>query len=223
MQYLQNMPLSSSHLNLDVLLGNIVASVLIGCSYCSTQPRSTTLPSCGYEGNSDIYGLGIRVGIYLQWISGLLSKVFLEEKDLRDVLNENAIFLLAVFLATVLFVTDTIGGVHGVDILIMLHIFFGSIYTIFVDEHIVSRIEYLSSLMGILFKSGIATGMVAIGVWFWFYDTHVPLHSGCSQYAFLFGRVGFYSKSTTMAFKAFAVIKFDAMCICDVGYNICED
>jgi hypothetical protein len=42
--------------------------------------------------------LGIRVGIYLQWISGLLSREFLEEKDLRDVLNENA---------RVLLVTDT--------------------------------------------------------------------------------------------------------------------
>ena len=172
----------------------------------STQPRSPTLPTCGYEGNSDVYGLGIRVGIYLQWISGLLSKAFLEEKDLRDVLNENAIFLLAIFLATVLLVTDTISGVHSVDILIMLHIFFGSIYTIFVDEHIIARIEYFSSLMGILFKSGIATGMAVIGVWFWFYDTPAPLNPGCSQYAFLFGRVGFFSKSTIMAFKAFAVI-----------------
>ena len=172
----------------------------------STQPRSTALLTCGYEGNSDVYGLGIRVGIYLQWISGLLSKAFLEEKDLRDVLNENAIFLLAIFLATVLLVTDTISGVHGVDILIMLHIFFGSIYTIFVDEHIIARIEYFSSLIGILFKSGIATGMAAIGVWFWFYDTPIPLNSNCSQYAFLFGRVGFYSKSTIMVFKAFAVV-----------------
>jgi hypothetical protein len=170
------------------------------------QPRAAALPTCGYEGNSDVYGLGIRVGIYLQWVSGLLSKAFLNEEALRDVLNENAIFLLAIFLATVLLVTDTISGVRSVDILIMLHIFFGSIYTVFVDSHILNRIEYFSSLMGIVFKSGVATGMAAIGVWFWFYDVHPPTDPTCSQYAFLFGRVGFFSKGTIMAFKAFSMI-----------------
>lgn len=171
------------------------------------QSRSSTLPTCGYEGISEVYGLGIRVGIYLQWMSGIICKDFLGEDALHDVLNENTIFLFAIFLATILLVTGTISGVHSVDILIMLHIFFGSIYTIFADERrVTARIEFFSSLIGILFKSGVATGMAAIGVWFWFYDIHVPADPTCSQYAFLFGRVGFYSPGTIKAFKAFSVI-----------------
>ena len=164
------------------------------------------MDTCSYVGNSDVYGLGIRVGIYLQWISALISKTFLSQEGLRDVLNDNAIFLLAIFLATVLLVTDTISGVHQVDILIMLHIFFGSIYTIFYDARIRKWIDSVSSFLGIVFKSGTATGMAAIGIWYWFYAINIPENSGCSTYAFLFGRVGLYGSHTIMAFKAFSVL-----------------
>jgi hypothetical protein len=168
------------------------------------QPRAETLPACGYVGNSEVYGLGIRVGIYLQWVSSLLCKAFLDDESLRDILNENATFLLAIFLATILLVTDTISGVHNIDVLIMLHIFFGSIFTVFFGADIGERIEYFSSLVGIIFKTGMVTGMAAIGVWFWFYDIHAPVEPVCSSFAFLFGRVGLYSKHTLLSFKVFS-------------------
>ena len=81
-----------------------------------------------------------------------MSKVFLGEEALRDVLDENVIFLLGISLATALFVTDTIAGVYSIDILIMLHIFFSSIYTIFVDNLILDRMEFFPSLIGIVFQ-----------------------------------------------------------------------
>ena len=65
--------------------------------------------------------------------------------------------------------------------------------------------------MGILFKSSVATGMAAIGIWFWFINLVAPDDPGCSSFAFLFGRVGLYSKHTMMSFKAFSVLN---MIIC---------
>jgi len=39
------------------------------------------LNTCDLEGNSDFYGLGVRVGFYAQWISTLLGNVFVREQD----------------------------------------------------------------------------------------------------------------------------------------------
>lgn len=52
----------------------------------------------GLEGNPDLYGVGIRIGIYLQWISSLLTNVFIPS-GISDSLDTNSIFLFAVFIA----------------------------------------------------------------------------------------------------------------------------
>lgn len=90
------------------------------------MPSKLTNASCGYVGNSDIYGLGIHVGIYLQWVAGILSKAFLEEEDMHDIFNESSIFLITIFVAIILLITNFIEDTHNVNTLIMLHIFFST-------------------------------------------------------------------------------------------------
>lgn len=58
------------------------------------------MSSCGFEGNPDFYGLGIRVGIYLQWITAYLANHFLQEAT-DSSLETNTIFLVALFVAMV--------------------------------------------------------------------------------------------------------------------------
>ena len=52
----------------------------------------------GLIGDPDLYGLGIRIGIYLQWISTLLTN-FLIPSGVSDSLDTNSIFLFAIFIA----------------------------------------------------------------------------------------------------------------------------
>ena len=62
-------------------------------------PNIVAQQAClGLQGNPDLYGLGIRIGIYLQWISSLLTNVFLPS-SVSDSLDTNSIFLFAVFIA----------------------------------------------------------------------------------------------------------------------------
>jgi hypothetical protein len=106
-----------------------------------------------YIGNSDAYGLGIRLGIYLQWTTSVLNKwVFSDSEHLREVLNENAIFFLSIFIATIVLAATGDPKPHAVDIIILEHIFFGSIYTVFFDGNIIDNLERISSFWGILFK-----------------------------------------------------------------------
>ena len=49
-------------------------------------------------GIPDLYGLGIRAGIYFQWVSSLLTNVLIPS-GVSDALDTNSIFLFAVFIA----------------------------------------------------------------------------------------------------------------------------
>lgn len=55
-------------------------------------------PCLGLTGDPDLYGLGIRIGIYLQWISSLLTNVLIPS-GVSDSLDTNSIFLFAIFIA----------------------------------------------------------------------------------------------------------------------------
>ncbi|KAK0619016.1 hypothetical protein B0T14DRAFT_198914 [Immersiella caudata] len=64
---------------------------------------SDTTPTCGFEGNSDMYGLGIRLGIYMQWLSAILCNALLTDPTTeRGIMNTalvyNVALLVVVFL-----------------------------------------------------------------------------------------------------------------------------
>jgi hypothetical protein len=52
---------------------------------------------CVFSGNSDLYGLGIRLGIYLQLFSTLLANDLLTLEVQEDAKTTNAIIMIAVF------------------------------------------------------------------------------------------------------------------------------
>ena len=63
------------------------------------SPNVVAQQAClGLTGDPDLYGLGIRIGIYLQWISSLLTNVLIPS-GVSDSLDTNSIFLFAIFIA----------------------------------------------------------------------------------------------------------------------------
>ncbi|MCJ1265016.1 hypothetical protein MMC22_004891 [Lobaria immixta] len=85
-------------------------------AFQSIQSNST-LCSQGFEGNEDLYGLGIRVGIYLQWITSLVANNLLPEsrKELQRVW---LVFSLAVCIATMIS-SFAVTCVFGIEIEIL--------------------------------------------------------------------------------------------------------
>src|SRR4051812_25170410 len=99
------------------LVGSLVPSMMVSVSALVFGPRdsfASPLPhfpaagmlsyraspsKCsGFEGNPDLYGLGIRVGVYLQWFSGIIAHSF-HADSVPDLLGTNTIFLMALFTA----------------------------------------------------------------------------------------------------------------------------
>jgi hypothetical protein len=91
----------------------------------STNNDNTTIPICGFEGDQDVYGLGIRAGIYLQWFATVLVYNFLpEEVSSAEAINTG--FQFSVLVALV-YRTVTDSGIYGVEAYIMLMLCIGGL------------------------------------------------------------------------------------------------
>ena len=78
--------------------------------------------SCGFEGDADAYGLGIRLGIYLQWISWYLVTEFVTS-DERSLIVTMSAFDTALLVA-ILVLTFDARCTYAIEIIIMLFIIF---------------------------------------------------------------------------------------------------
>ncbi|KAL7907404.1 hypothetical protein GGI35DRAFT_88214 [Trichoderma velutinum] len=79
--------------------------------------------SCGREGRPDMYGLGIRLGIYFQWFGEILVEFF-DEADVSDIRLLGLLFSGAIVLALLVEIVNH--NVQAADIYIMLQLAGGS-------------------------------------------------------------------------------------------------
>ncbi|MCJ1247494.1 hypothetical protein MMC30_004708 [Trapelia coarctata] len=82
----------------------------------------------GLQGNADFYGLGIRIGIYLQWISSLLTNLY-APNAVSDSLDTNSIFIFAVLVA-MFSATASSEGFRPAEASIMLQLCFGYLLSV---------------------------------------------------------------------------------------------
>jgi hypothetical protein len=98
----------------------------------STQDHTSTLSPrqelCpGIEGNPDFYGLGIRIGVYLQWLSSWLSNT-INPSGAATNHDANTTFLLAILIATE--VARENGELKPAETYIMLLLSSGFVFTV---------------------------------------------------------------------------------------------
>jgi hypothetical protein len=108
---------SSSYLLIAIAASGCIASRLPHSTVLPSVSRQLSSPGWTFIGNSDLYGLGIRIGIYLQWISGLLANSFLAD-SVQDLLATNTIFLIALFTALAIISAEDIVLAAEVTILL---------------------------------------------------------------------------------------------------------
>ncbi|KAI8221783.1 hypothetical protein K4K53_007294 [Colletotrichum sp. SAR 10_77] len=82
---------------------------------------------CAIDGNGDLYGLGVRIGVYCQWVSSWI-RMLVDEESIEDVHGVNAIFVFAVIIATIL--AQFHRDVKPIELYIMLQISLGFFITV---------------------------------------------------------------------------------------------
>jgi hypothetical protein len=157
--------------------------------------RQSPAKTCDFEGNSDIYGLGIRLGIYFGWISSCISTHGRFDKQLAngwptDLVNAAFIFEIAIFIATVVLATNLKSTVHSVELMLMTLIFFGDFYFVQVAAVIANRMFFsMYSLAGLILRVALCLAMLSFSVWLWFPGFDQFQQTPCGSYVFIFAKV----------------------------------
>jgi hypothetical protein len=120
---------------------------------------ATASQICGFSGNVDLYRIGIRAGLYLQWIATLFTTIFVpgDEEATRVV---NLLIQSAIFVGLIL-LTDR-HQVHPVEPAITIWLLFGALSSLTGSG--INPLGRFSGGFRVLLYSGIA-GYTS---WFWF-------------------------------------------------------
>ncbi|KAM3469657.1 hypothetical protein MY8738_010040 [Beauveria namnaoensis] len=171
--------------------------------------------SCPVEGQPDLYGLGIRIGIYIQMlavqISGLLSIVLRQD----DYLGESVVlFILAVGSVLIkLIVHKQILAVEAAPMVALL----------LAQVSVCRAVSRMGFVVGVIFAVEFC-GLSSLFVWFWWHGMDVLGRSPCADdKAFFFAKVSLWGWFRTMnkVFAIFTAIAAGMMAIMYIfGYTV---
>jgi hypothetical protein len=160
------------------------------------------IAACLPQGNADMYGLGIRLGFYLQWSASILANLLMLESKIMSTRFALNSFTAAVFIA--LSVQTASRGLSDLDRYVTLLLCFGPSYanipiffwrllTCFKKNLDPTRWSAAPSSVSTRFFSGlILIGIAILQFIFWGAIRH-DSEELCPAYAFLFARVSLYS------------------------------
>ncbi|KAK1252987.1 hypothetical protein MKX08_004174 [Trichoderma sp. CBMAI-0020] len=164
---------------------------------------STQCPS----GNSDLYGVGVRVGLYAQWVATLLVTVF-DPKTEASYRIANLIIQWSIFLGLC---TQSGRGDPVVGAIITQYLLFGSLSSVTGDG--IGHFGHFSGIFRVVFYTAVA----AYGCWFWYEGIDVMSIAGCADTAF-FGGVTIHGWFRTLG-KAVSVLGL-VLCVCSLFYSV---
>ncbi|KAE9362622.1 hypothetical protein N431DRAFT_144436 [Stipitochalara longipes BDJ] len=218
MAVIQAMP--SSHITLMVALSMIA----LGPAKCNAGPilhssmasqlfrREDPAPTCSFAGNAELYGLGIRIGVYLQWVSGFLANIRNAE-SVRDMLATNTIFLLALF--TALAIITQKESVESIEVAILLQLCFGFLFSVSTTWGLRVRARFTSStdygnkvyfpLLGSTIRVCLASAICSYNLWFWFRGLDKLSRPNCQPLGLLFAQVNLMRRARVF-FQIWAVL-----------------
>lgn len=164
---------------------------------------------CGFEGNADLYGLGIRLGVYLQWISALCAGQLLPSEVRTSLANTYRWFLLAIFIALVVMIAD-FPSIHAPEALIMFYIYFGGHFVVLSSADVRLKLRRVRRSAS-MFKNftinylGVATSSYSI--WFWQKGLQMTdTRTECVSYGFLFTKVLLHQPAVYRSYTAFTIL-----------------
>lgn len=163
--------------------------------------------ACHFNGSPDLYGFGIRLGIYLQWTAAWIANSW-ELESAFSMLWTNGIFLVSTFAAVLrVTATHTMNAAEMIPLINILLSYFATVFPI-----IGLRLTFqtrkplipVTSIMSMLLRATLLSVSCAYLCWYWFHGINSRHVSGCPIFVFLFFKANALG-SVKAAFQAFAV------------------
>jgi hypothetical protein len=154
---------------------------------------------CSIDGNSDMYGLGIRIGYYLQWY-GVILAPWIAPDEVQGLRFALIWFSSATFLATIL--QTARNTLSAAEIYILILLTFGQslyLFPVFIWRILTrNKPRYDPTRFpkakppGTWFNIGyslILSAVLVFQVWLWAFKVPQLEHQKCQEYGFLFYKV----------------------------------
>ncbi|KAF2732962.1 hypothetical protein EJ04DRAFT_578030 [Polyplosphaeria fusca] len=155
---------------------------------------------CRFSGNADMYGLGIRLGYYLQWYGGVLA-AWIAPTEVNPFRFSIDLFVAATFLALIILTAQDVDSLQPVETYIVLLLMFGAYLALvpiyfwrlltccdpFWDPSRWPRVRPSALASNLSFIMLI--GVLIYQYWFWFNRVPDLDRLGCQQYGFFFGQL----------------------------------
>ena len=139
--------------------------------------------TCPVQGNSDLYGLGIRIGLYIQLLTVQISGLTSQLMGVNDLLSQGVvIFILSA--GTVLLKLILRREIEPVEVFPIL--------SLLIVQLAVCRVPFWRAQTTIFIYVGELTGLTALTTWFWWHGMDTLPRSCVDDYAFFFVKVSIW-------------------------------
>lgn len=147
-------------------------------------------PGCGFEGNADFYGIGVRLGFYFQWIAGLIAWVF-DPSSCEELGDAQTIFLAANLIAALVLSVQDAANTNVVVIILLFYMFFGGSVSTVTSAS--ASLEGFSRLRGTKKIAAVTRqvlvqltflAMLIFSFWFWCTGLYKFKKLDCGTYVF---------------------------------------
>lgn len=139
--------------------------------------------SCTIQGDPDLYGLGIRLGIYFQMLtiqaSGLLSYVLRAEDGMGEI---SVIFVFSV--GTILIRKLVSGNIEAVEAMFMIGSLMGLVNSYRSSNQLRGLAQVIYSFELLI--------LIGLYVWFWWHGMDTLHHTCDDSYSFFFAKVSIW-------------------------------
>ena len=168
----------------------------------SSSDNNTEAVQCGFSGDSDILGIGIRIGYYTQSLSVWFANYFVssEAKVLRSV---NLLFLVALFIALVWLVHSP-QQTYAIEVYLLLRLLFATWYVGVLDRSKFNKTKWRKSHIRVVVRESSLLGLLAYTVWFAWIGLDRVKGTPCGTFVFFATKINLYGTYRSV-FKAFSV------------------
>lgn len=186
-----------------------------------TPFRRNAPSECAFQGEPDIYGFGIRLGIYLQWTSVLIVRTF-KLRGRASLAKSYVIFIFAFFVALLFMTANTAPSTedarkspYAVEVIILAYIVFGGVYIVLLTGNDPMPIQSfdvdtVTRLCRQFVFWCVLTAASVYYIWFWLDGIQssgfLETPGGCGTYGFLFAKVSLYDSSVKTFFAFCSIV-----------------
>ena len=145
---------------------------------------------CGFSGNPDIYGLGIRIGYYSQALSVWTANFFVvsESKKLRSV---NTLFMFAMFIGLI-WISHDPTQTYAIEAFLLIQLLSTTWYVGILNQSKFSSKNWKFSPLRMVIQDLTLLGILSYSIWFWWIGLDRMQKTPCGTYIFFLSKVSLY-------------------------------